>query len=723
VAVARVCGTSGTSCEGRWLSMVRHNLSSKLLVMLFAGVLLLVPSAARASVPASFTDSLVAAVPTPTALAFTPDGRLLVTSQAGTLNVVRNGELLSTPALTLTSICTDSERGLLGVAPDPDFASNHFVYLYYTAAVGSTCVNRVSRFVLSDSNTVDTASEKILLDNIPSPAGNHNGGDVHFGRDGYLYVSVGDGGCDYDGDSGCGADNAAARDLNVLLGKVLRITSDGGIPPDNPFVGSDSARCNVSGRTDPGKICQETYAWGLRNPFRIAFDPNASGTRFYVNDVGQSTWEEIDVAQAGADYGWNVREGFCATGSTTDCGAPAAGVTNPIYAYGHDGSCDAITAGAFVPDGVWPAAYDGSYLFADYLCGKIWQLVPSGNGFTASEFASDLGVGGPISMIFGPAGVTQALYYTTYANGGQVRRIELNQQTENHAPTASLTADATSGPAPLTVQFDGTGSSDPDTGDTLTYVWDFGDGTQPSETTSTTVSHDYADAGTFTATLTVRDNHGATSAPASVEIQVSGANHAPTAALRADVTSGPAPLTIQFNGSGSTDPDSADTLTYVWDFGDRTQPSETTSANVSHVYTGAGTYTATLTVRDNHGATSAPISIEIQVGTPLLPPKNVVLPVVTGMLRVGNTLSAIPGAWTGSEPFDFGYQWLRCAADGDPCLRILGATDSQYLLISDDFSFSIRVVITATNEAAFTIATSPPTDRIKHECHGGSCTA
>jgi glucose/arabinose dehydrogenase len=610
--------------------MFRHIISRELLAMFFASGLLLVPSAAQATVSPSFTDSLVASVPTPTALAFTPDGRLLVTSQTGTLNVVKDGVLLSTPALTLASICTNSERGLLGVATDPSYASNHFVYLYYTAAVGSGCVNRVSRFVLSDSSTVDPAGEKILLDNIPSPAGNHNGGDVHFGRDGYLYVSVGDGGCDYDGDSGCGPDNAAARDLNVLLGKVLRITSDGGIPTDNPFVGSNSARCNVSGRTDPGKICQETYAWGFRNPFRLAFDPNAVGTRFYINDVGQSTWEEIDAAQAGADYGWNVREGFCATGSTTDCGAPPTGTTNPIYAYGHEGSCDAITAGAFVPDGVWPGTYDGAYLFADYLCGKIWQLVPSGNGFTASEFASDLGVGGPISMIFGPAGTTQALYYTTYANGGQVRRIELNQQTENHAPTASLVEDVTSGPAPLTVQFDGSGSSDPDSGDTLTYMWNFGDGTQPSETTS---------------------------------------------------------------------------------------------ANVSHVYADTGTFTATLTVRDNHGATSTPVSAEIQVGSPLTPPQNLVAPEVTGMLRVENTLSANSGIWTGTEPLDLGYQWLRCSADGDPCVPVPGATESEYLLVSDDFGSSIRVVITGTNGAGSTIATSLPTDRIKHQCRGESCTA
>ena len=160
----------------------------------------------------------------------------------------------------------------------------------------------------------------MLIDNIPSPAGNHNGGDVQFGKDGNLYVSVGDGGCDYAGNSGCAGLNDAARDEHVLVGKILRITPSGAIPADNPFTGSGTARCNASGATSAGMRCQETFAWGLRNPFRIALDPNAADTRFH-QDVGQGTWEETDLGAAGADYGWNLREGRCATGSTTNCGA------------------------------------------------------------------------------------------------------------------------------------------------------------------------------------------------------------------------------------------------------------------------------------------------------------------------------------------------------------------------------------------------------------------
>jgi glucose/arabinose dehydrogenase len=386
---------------------------------------LAVAPAQGATVPAGFTDQLVATVPAPTAIAFTPDGRGLIATQSGRLRVLTSGgTLLATPALDLSAkICANSERGLLGVAVDPAFATNGFVYLYYTfnkaGDCGAATVNRVARVTLSPANTA--GSEVVLIDNIPSPAGNHNGGDLHFGKDGNLYVSVGDGGCDYAG-GGCAGANDAARDRHVLLGKILRITPTGGIPADNPFQGAGTARCNTTGITTAGTWCQETYAWGLRNPYRIAFDPNAAGTRFYINDVGQGAWEEIDLGAAGADYGWNVREGFCVNGSTTNCGPPPTGMTNPLFAYGRSDGCVSITGGAFVPSGVWPAAYQGKYLFADFGCGKIFRLDPNGaGGFTRVDFAT--GATSIVHLAFGPVASTQALYYTTYAAGGQVRRI------------------------------------------------------------------------------------------------------------------------------------------------------------------------------------------------------------------------------------------------------------------------------------------------------------
>ena len=342
---------------------------------------------------------------------------------------------------------------------------------------------------------------------MPSPNGNHNAGDLHFGKDGFLYISVGDGGCDYADPTRCADLNDAARDPHVLVGKVLRITSTGGIPLGNPFVGPGSARCNVSGQTAPGNKCQETFASGLRNPFRMAFDPNAVGTRFYINDVGGSAWEEVDLGQAGADYGWNVREGHCRTGSHTDCGVPPAGMTNPIFAYRHTATdpifagCSSITGGAFVPAGVWPAEFDGAYLFSDYVCGRIFSLSPT---HTATPFATALGLDSAVTLIFGPHEGTQALYYTTFANGGQVRRIAF-VGSANRAPAAVGNATPTNGPVPLPVAFSANESSDPD-GDPLAFEWDFGDGTPPIGASET--AHVYGTAGTFIARLRVDDGRG-----------------------------------------------------------------------------------------------------------------------------------------------------------------------------------------------------------------------
>jgi glucose/arabinose dehydrogenase len=488
-------------------------------------------SATTITLPVDFSDELVASVASPTALAFTPDGRMLITTQPGQLRVYANGALIETPAIDLAApgnFCSTSERGLLGVAVDPGFAANGYIYLYYSPRVSGECKNRLSRFTMT-GNTVSLESQTILVDNIPAPFGTHNAGDVHVGKDGHLYVSVGDGGGDYADDSGSGAANDAARDMHALVGKILRLTREGGIPTDNPFQDPvTSVRCNTTGTTAAGKQCREIYATGVRNPFRIAFDPNAAGTRFFINDVGQNTWEEIDEGISGADYGWNVREGPCVTGSTSNCGAPPVGMTNPIFSYrqGDPSGCRAVTGGAFVPAGVWPAAYNGTYLFADYVCGRIFRLDRQQDGsYMRNDFATGLGSNSAVHLTFGPHDGTQALYYTTYDAGGSVRRIAHTGST-NRVPTASISASPISGPAPLEVSFDGSASTDPDTGDTLTYEWDFGDG-QTASGSSSTVDHTYASAGTFTASLRVRDNRGALSPPAAVQIQPGNTAPAP----------------------------------------------------------------------------------------------------------------------------------------------------------------------------------------------------
>ncbi len=547
-----------------------------LLAALACGV---APQRAAAAVPTNFGDALVASVSGPTAIAFTPDGRLLVTTQGGTLRVY---SLATTPATLLATpvtfgtggfpaLCSNFERGLLGVAVDPEFAVNNYIYLFYTFNKFNTCptsqptnaqnpVNRVSRFVLTAGNVVNPASETILIDNVRSPNGNHNAGDLHFGKDGWLYVSTGDGGADYAGNSGSGGSNDASRDQHQLIGKILRVTRDGAIPPDNPFQGAGTARCNVAGETTAGNKCQETFAWGLRNPFRMAFDPNAAGTRFFINDVGQNVWEEIDLGQAGVDYGWNCREGAHANNTSGPCNPTPSGMVDPLFEYRHNlqvpgtssgANCNSITGGAFVPNGLWPG-YDGTYLFSDYVCGWIFRL-SAAPPYSAADFATSLGSSSAVDLQFGPFGSSQALYYTTFAGGGQVRRVSYSVS-GNNAPTAVANATPLGGMPPLNVTFDATGSSDPDPGNTLTYFWTFGDGSPEQSTTSLTLAHSYTALGTYTATLRARDNLFAFSAPVTVQIQVG--NTAPTPSI---ATPAPGALfavgqLITLNGS-ATDPE------------------------------------------------------------------------------------------------------------------------------------------------------------------------
>ncbi len=480
------------------------------------------------ALPDGFAEAKVADVPAPVALDFTPDGRMLVTSKPGQLYVVDNGQ--ESVALNLAAeVCSGSERGLLGVAVDPDFgeAGRNHVYLYYTYEKFDDCptnsdlepVNRVSRFTMS-GNTVDPASERVLLDNIPSPNGNHNGGDLKFGKGDLLYVSVGDGGCDYAAgeETECAGDNDASRDRNVVLGKVLRIRRDGGIPSSNPYTGEGSGRCNQTGRTAGGNNCRETFSRGFRNPFRMAVDPDAAGTTLRVNDVGQNDWEEVDRARAGADYGWNICEGSYENPYDPDIEKKCPNTyTGPIHEYNHNSGCTSITGGAFVPDGFWPTSYDKAYLYGDYVCNKIFKLTPrSGGGFSKTLFAGGLGDGGPISTEFGPYGAAgRALYYTNLSSG-QVRRIAYSAA--NRAPVATADTAGENYDASLTMDFDASGSRDPDGDTPLTYNWFFGDGSEPLETADPTISHTYGETGKFDVTLTVEDNLGKQSAPDTIEV-------------------------------------------------------------------------------------------------------------------------------------------------------------------------------------------------------------
>ncbi|HET7287487.1 MAG TPA: PQQ-dependent sugar dehydrogenase, partial [Pyrinomonadaceae bacterium] len=302
-------------------------------------VLLLVTAGARvngATVPTGFTDTLVASgLSTPTAMALAPDGRIFVCQQGGALRVIKNGALLSTPFLTVT-VDSAGERGLLGIAFDPNFVSNQLVYIYYTATT-PTIHNRISRFTASGD--VALAGSEVIVMDLPnlSTATNHNGGALHFGPDGNLYVAVGD-----------NANGANAQTLSTRLGKMLRITSTGALPTDNPFFNTAAG--------DNRAI----WALGVRNPFTFTFQSNTS--RMFINDVGENTWEEINDGIAGSNYGWPTCEGFC--------NPPNPNFRDPIFAYANDAQTCAITGGAFYDPQInqFPANFVGNYFFADF-CG------------------------------------------------------------------------------------------------------------------------------------------------------------------------------------------------------------------------------------------------------------------------------------------------------------------------------------------------------------------
>jgi len=345
-----------------------------------------------ATFPAGFTGTTyVSGLAKPTAMEFSPDGRLFVCEQGGALRVIKNGTLLGKPFVVLP-VEASGERGLLGVAFDPAFVVNKFVYLYYTSRTPATH-NRASRFTAS-GDTALAGSETVLIDlDDLSGATNHNGGAVHFGPDGKLYIAAGE-----------NANPANAQVLTNLLGKILRINSDGVIPADNPFFATATGRNRA------------IWCTGLRNPFTFAFQPG-TGTMF-LNDVGNSSWEEINFGVAGANYGWPATEGY-----TTN-----AGYKSPVFAYPHGGGTsagNAIAGGAFYNPATnqFPASYLGDYFFGDYVNG--WINVLNLADSTVKNFGS--GLGSVIDLKVGPDG---SLFYAT--QGGIVGKVQ-------YAPTAVKT--------------------------------------------------------------------------------------------------------------------------------------------------------------------------------------------------------------------------------------------------------------------------------------------
>jgi glucose/arabinose dehydrogenase len=359
--------------------------------------------------PPGFTESNIASgISSPTAMEFAPDGRIFVAQQTGQLRVIKNGSLLPTPFVSVTTT-SSGERGLLGVTFDPNFAANGYVYVFYTVPT-APIHNRVSRFT-ADPGNPDVAlpgSEFVVLElSTLGGATNHNGGAIHFGLDGKLYVAAGE-----------NATPQFAQAPRNTHGKILRVNADSSIPPDNPFANSNRAR-------------KEIWAMGFRNPFTFAVQPGTG--RIYVNDVGSSGGgrrEEVNNLVKFGNYGWPFNEGY-----TTD---PA--YQSPVFAYTptYNGSNCAVVGGVFFnpPVNPYPAEYYGKYFFAD-LCGNwISRLDPDAGvpANTVTTFATGISNTTPVDM---KVGTDNHLYYVIIGGGGVVRRINYTPPAPDSGPANS----------------------------------------------------------------------------------------------------------------------------------------------------------------------------------------------------------------------------------------------------------------------------------------------
>ena len=302
-------------------------------------------------------------------------GRLFVVQQTGQIRIWNGSQILATPFLDtsgVSSACDPTngcgERGLLGLAFHPSYPTNGLFYVYYTRQSDGAIV--IARYQVSADPNIANTSGTVLL-TIPHPGqANHNGGQLAFGPDGYLYIGTGDGG-------GAGDPPGNGQNINVLLGKLLRIDVDHGspyaIPPTNPFAGAA-----------PGAGAHEIWSYGLRNPWRFSFD-RANGD-LYIGDVGQNSWEEIDYQAAGAaggrNYGWNCREGAHPFSTSTSCNSITS--VDPVLEYDHSLGCAVIGGPVFRN---LPAhTMTGDYLYGDFCSGRIWRgFRGSGGTWTSAQ--------------------------------------------------------------------------------------------------------------------------------------------------------------------------------------------------------------------------------------------------------------------------------------------------------------------------------------------------
>lgn len=402
----------------------------------------------------------------PTSFTIADDGRIFIAEQKGQVKVVEDGQLLSTPVLNIT-VNEDgpegyTERGLLGITLDPDFATNNYMYIFYTTP-DAPVHSRVVRYTLN-GNVADMSSAQTIkdLDNLSS-AHNHNGGALHFGPDGKLYIATGE-----------NATSSNSQNLDNTHGKILRLNPDGSIPGDNPFpTGSDAQKM--------------IWAYGLRNPF--TFDIQQSTSRIFVNDVGQENWEEInDVTVAGQNFGWPHEEGM------------GSEYVNPIYTYPINGMQEcAVTGGCFFEPIAtnYPVKYRGKYFFMDY-CSTWMKVLDPATGTILETFSEDV-ANSPIGVDVHPDGNIYYINRGSYDGSGigSVYKItysgNLEPEVQSHPESQSI---AESQPVTFSVQVSGAVP--------LSYQW-YKDGLEISGATSRVYTIGYVepqDAGNYTVTAT-----------------------------------------------------------------------------------------------------------------------------------------------------------------------------------------------------------------------------
>jgi len=334
-----------------------------------AAIVLAAASILAAAPPRISLEQIASGLARPVSVAHAGDGsgRLFIVEQRGAIRVFDGGQLLPTPFLAIQSLVRfGGERGLLGLAFDPSYATNGFFYVNYTRA--SDAATTIARYQVSanNPNIADPSSAVVLL-NIQQPNSNHNGGQIAFGPDGYLYIGTGDGG-------GAGDPDENGQDLTTLLGKILRIDVSNAppyaTPLDNPFVGNPAAR-------------DEIWAYGLRNPWRFSFDRDTGD--LFIGDVGQNSLEEIDFQPAassgGENYGWDHMEGSSCFDPPTNCNDGS--LTLPVLEYSHSQGCS--VTGGFRYRGSKHLELQGRYIYGDFCSGNVWAAQEDGANWIAGD--------------------------------------------------------------------------------------------------------------------------------------------------------------------------------------------------------------------------------------------------------------------------------------------------------------------------------------------------